>query len=82
MQEGFFYIISFCVTDTLETIHKLRRQLEGEGGQPKTHFCLLCLMFLPMKGEGIKNSKNHAYVVYGWPLCTKCIYEVELIKKL
>ena len=64
MQEGFFYIISFCVTDTLETIHKLRRQLEGEGGQPKAHFCLLCLIYLPMKGGGgVKNSKNYAYVV-------------------
>ena len=24
----------------LGTIHKLRRQLGGEGGQPKTYFCL------------------------------------------
>ena len=45
---------------TLGTVHKLSRQPEGEGGQPKAHFCLLCLMCLPMKGGGrFENSKNH-----------------------
>ena len=32
--------------------------LRGRGGQPKAHFCLLCLMFLPMKGgRGSKIQK-------------------------
>ena len=44
--------------------------LRWRGGQKKSHFCLLCLICLPMKGgRGVKNSKNHAYVVYGRSLC-------------
>ena len=58
----------------LGTVHKLRRQPEGEGGQQTTNFCLLCLICLPMKGGGgVKNSKNHAYVVYGWSLIPKVL---------
>ena len=47
------------------TFEFLLNVLRGRGGQKKSHFCLLCLICLPMKGGGrVKISKNRAYVVY------------------
>ena len=49
------------------TVHKLHRQPEGEGGSANHQFLpIMPNMFAYEGGEGgVKNSKNHAYVVYG-----------------
>ena len=46
------------------TVNKLRRQPEGEGGSANHQFLPIMPNMFAYEG-GVKNSKNHAYVVYG-----------------
>ena len=53
--------------------------LRGRGDQPRTNFCLLCLICLPMKGGGgVKNSNNLAYVVCEWSLTQSLHLQMSL----
>ena len=50
------------------TVHKLLRQPEGDGGSANHQFLPIMPNMFAYEGageRGVKNSKNHAYVVYG-----------------